>query len=468
MKNLNLESTTMVTAPATRKRPRRRWLLVAVICLLAGGLWLGYHLTAPKRYRLVATLPFSFGTTVTQAGVVVPETVTREMSPGSVEIGTSSLALYNWQGKKRWRIKLPEPYNGYALSPDGRRLIAEVTDHGRPALQYWLDGTPAWRLAIPRSSSAIALYCLDNGLVYYWQDDRLTAIRDGQVVAANPHLPRDKKRANPKFWYDYTVYWPSSDCSTLIGTTPIFDLNISGTHGPGLEYSTLKIIGKRIVATHRYTDPQADGYLVFPGGRILTRDGTVYNEKGIRHRGPAWTLPTVHKGTFWDRCGMSDDRNFNAAVQVHAKEARVYDFKNYRFRIIDLQTIQAWELPRAKDPTEPRCSANGQYAAALTYIEKDDPPGALGRLNRRLKLFPLVRNAIFSRIPDRYELRLYTRPGRLRARLPLFMNHELEVDGQRYRTVDYFVSPDGHGLVIRAKEPPGDRSCEERLFFYRW
>jgi len=395
------------------------------------------------------------------------DVIGRKEAAGIETYGTAGLTLYDWQGQQRWQVELPAPFNAYSLSPDGRHLAAVIRDQEQPALQYWLDGKPGWRLALPGSSSRLALYSLDNGQVFCWQGDRLLVIRDGHVIAEHPNLPIIRDNPNSRYWFfTQYEYRPSSDGLTLIGSG-IEDKIFRGTYGPGVDYYTLSIVGKRVIATRGYHASDAGGgYLICREGRILANDGTVYTRDGVKHQDSAWTLPNILKGSAFDVWGISEQRSFRAAVQAHTAEVLRYDSNHYRFRLLDLQTFQAWDIPQTNECTAPPCSEDGRYAAVLMHYDRYRPPDAVGRVSRLLSPVPKLREALLSLVPVRNELQLYRRPGKLQARLPLGKGGDIALVGKTYRIYDYFVSPDGRSLIVYAADIKKDD--QKKLLFYRW
>lgn len=432
------------TAITTPTRSRRRltrlaWLLVA----LALGWW--WVVTRPKPLRLAACVPLETTTASVELQSVADGVLVLDKPADSAASARLSAARYDWQGNRRWRIALPDaaltgwtippstPCRAVAASPDGR-IVASIcpVKPGQLLLASWRDGAELGRVALAAGDfhtvtnwPFLSLQAMDDGRVLVYQSfarvSPLVLAQGNRLLARGEHAI-----TAPSATEQYARVF-SPDGGTLVAAS--FDAANLPTP---FEYDTLAVDGVRLTVAVNYPGVFPSGpYQVLDGGLFITPDGVIYDSHGEAYRHGAW----------------------DTEVGAHPARARVVSQrKENQMQVFNPVTHNAWAIAPGDWITA--LSADGRYALAThrgasglqsLLAGRQRPPG----------------------VP--YTLRLFERPGWLRATLPLGMaaDNSLTVmaQGAPYRVMDYAVAEQARRVAVLGISP---QHAKPSLLLYAW
>lgn len=439
---------------------RKRLLIILVLAFGIYGVWWWWQ---PRNYHLVRKIavtaydPHYFTFTPTMAGFLLRE-------------NECHFTMYDWEGKERWRVVAEMPqFTGWPKnsSPapgeyDGRRMwgttaaaspnghyLASLTFQGITArLRIWQDGklTGTHELPIPLDDfgkqcaggqeldAFYRLYTLDDGRVFCWPFlDHPAEVRmfAGDRVVAVGTFPAQSK-----------MCWDGSALVSMPKNVRQFS------------YFTLKIAREKVVPAYRYTVNTSVATYASCGGisrSALFGKGMVLGSDGIvcTASGPTTKMYQGYQnliGTF----GWPSLVNItqNGSVGIHATVIQ-----------------RGWALPGNNGYATP----DGRFAVTCElarYPKLLDP------------VFTIVKQSLPGINTSRVrEIRLYEKPGTIRAKLrlsrvkiPLAWQQWHDIDDQPIRWQDYSIayfypSPDGHTLLVVATDIKGDN---HQVLVFKW
>lgn len=388
------------------------------------------------------------------------------------------VAFRDWRGRRRWAVTLPKcASRDIFASPDGRYLAAVCTD-GAGLYQVWHDGKSLY-ICEPDGYDGSPSYLIDNrGRFFIWQDDSLTVVDDGKVIASNPKLPRTVQTKTTCVNYQL-----APDGTTMAGMVYSLDFPVDiyeragssppAIPKPSLDYVSLTIRGSKVVATHRlYKNITIEGNWSFLlGGDLLCTDGTILTRNGQqRSHGAGWIPlePLIGDGSvhLWHGEAMTEVR-LPSPVTI-GSGAPLPSFTPH-FRVILPRTGHSWLLPQqvlvtvnsSSDRFDISASGDGRYALAVTYHDQY-PPTMTGRLARACNGIKALRK-LFTRVPKDYaQFMLFDQAGKQRAQMICPVTDAaydtvpvLKVEKQKYAMVSCALSQDGKNLVVLAQSVTG-------------
>lgn len=446
-------------------RPRRRFrvpvggLVTLALAAAVGVVW-WWH--TPRTMRLVDRQrdPHALYW-LTDDGIVM------SLAPVSWRAGESTtLALKDWRGRRRWLVTLPAiNYTGWALprgsvasvfpvtrSPDGRVLAAAIPQKNSLLVATWRNGKPLGICTIhigPREALhgdwRPSILARDDGRVFLWLSGMKTSpilvIEGSRVIARGTHTSQLTGTAPLRYWRRLA---PD-------GTTLLCGLLYQETLTPHGEYAALAITGSRVVVTpyptlrvtHAYADEIFSVPWLFTGGSALFEGKLLIRPDGTTITFTDWTSASV---TF----SVTQGRYL---LQRHVNERE-------RHRLYETTTGKVWPIPvTAEEMDVMTFSANGRY---VLVRERGMPryTGAQEAFMRLVYRIPRLGAFARKRLEQRDELCLYERSGRLRAVLPV------EPEKHLYFA---FLTPNGrHVSIVREFEPSEENSFSIKQCVYAW
>lgn len=453
-----------------KRRRILRWLVVLIL-LVVVGLLAWHRFQQPPEFILVTRIARAHPT---ECEDWVPEGLLQQNIPDS-KCDPCEITLTGWDGRQRWRITspvatLPErpgdhPYwneRTIAVSPDGRTVALLFTDGPYTRVYAWRNGALYSSVNLPRVPGkpvVLPLYQLsvtDRG--YLWVSTpalrtcRLWRI-DGKQVASGNYtvpfsVPKDQQYSNEL----------SPDNSVLLCSEPLPYPNPNFSPNRQYHYVAIKVHDARIVFDHRYTINQP---LLSPiGDGFFWHDNIFYGPDG-----------KMSRNAYIERYASKSISSLEASVSFREQYEDASSEKDTNpklRRTTDIVISQDpshpdWVIPHSKrsqvfsivsggiyheDPGA--CTRNGQYALVFMPATPLKPD----KLFSSLKHIPVFG----SRVCDREKLvflSLYERPGKLLARLPLYLiKNEYDVEYQfkeqdtTYIIKQWALSPDGRHIGL--------------------
>ncbi len=373
---------------------RRAVLISLGLVLLIGGIWWWRQ---PAQYQVVARLSAHDST-------LLPCT-----KGFLLRTNAHTFVLYDWHGRVRWRASTADASGRatagpteFSVSPDGSFFAAAIVEDGRIHLRSWQEGHALYHGKLPRTAhERYRVKALDSGRIFAWAyttpESTALAIAGTRIVARGTLLP-------------HCVMAP--DGGTVVGRQQ-----------NGVQYAGVIVRDGKITITPSLPIDEAvnlddDPTLVtqtaaFAGGAVVSRRGTVYRLDGGMTRGSGWQHATISpQGT--------------ATLQTRGKECRIFL----------PATGAAWafslEGNLGGDATD-----DGRYALVWKQVRlpellvHDEPASGQARVSR-------------------FELVLYERPGRVRARLPIRALPQ---------EATWYPSPDGKAIAFNATRRDGGFRC---------
>ncbi|MHB9024950.1 MAG: hypothetical protein ACYC7E_12385 [Armatimonadota bacterium] len=379
-------------------RRARRWLIALLLLALAAAYW---WWSQPHPYRLIYSAPFPiYGGDVGRA--------IRSCEAGLfVRIGETEYALYDWQGRERWRIHtaapefrgVPDPIPGHLsvvaeISPDGHDIATLVTQGKFVLAQLWHDGKhiadhrlptpPEDLVSLPKFLRMCAV--LNGGRVFtafhLYGSNNTTYVYEGKTRVATGKLPAD------------SLLTPDGQAVVA------FDWKASR-----YRWENLTIRNGRLLTTPGWTvslapfsvfDFSDSGIIIpaLPNGAFLTADGTIHTKSG-----------TVKRSHY-------DHRGFippgGAALLQYARDGRW-------LRVYMNDTGKTWEIRPIGACGGGVLTQDGRHVLNIPGFYKTyNLPGRLREITDRLPMAADLVPYLVGRNLD-----LFAYPGRLVARLPL-------------------------------------------------
>ncbi|MHB9133114.1 MAG: hypothetical protein ACYDBB_18755 [Armatimonadota bacterium] len=428
----------MVTKP---RRWKRGVLVVALVLLVAGGIW---WWRMPRKMHVIVHLP-PLPVEMTQEGTWTPVGL-YIWSHHRIRHRPWTLALYDWNGAKRWSTTVQEPPNtgwytyatGY--SPDGHWAACMQVQGRTIRVLRWHDGQALSEIRLPWATpctDGVTVHPTDSGRVWVVIADR-TAYRlwalDGAQIASGLHTQGLRK---PGGTARDRYRWRLSPDGTLLACEN-YDRNW------GTECLKLAVRGKQVLVTQRYT---------LPGGRHI--QAVLYGGLVMRHWGSLYRGVTkVPLPVGWEARDIdgSQGRCLTLAYDLGYGPLRRNN------QIWHLPSGTKWSVPLTVEFNFPISSTpDGQFV----LMSESGIPRSLMPLHRMLDKYP-TQQLFFSTHAKRRYLALYKRPDRLLATFSTFQTHEghnLNVDGCLIKGEGYIlhgtaVSPNGKhvGLTLGTQE----------------
>jgi len=412
-----------MNAPAYQSNRLRRRLLFAVVVLamLAGSWFWLFHGTLRLAGSVAASRLYARPPLVSQAGVVV------WLKHGENYIDP---ALLGWDGRIRWRADMRlhvQVAATQAISPDGHLLAGLLIFNNAVTISTWRDGKLVSTVSFPVTDPVydvfadLVLYVDNDGRVLAcvstFPEARVLEIREGRIVARGACASR-LPESDDSFRYRLEF---SPDGSALIGA-----FKEGNGQYDNLEYFTLAVSDDRIRITRKFACMVNRDLSVLPDGSMLTSDFIKGNLTDILIDA-AGQHPLAHPFPYSvgqyrgnARCVVSQemDRGSHAAEEYPKRVSPP--------RIIDRRTGATWSTATCRLWLDDAIASDDGRFAVLYGCEK------------------LSGKALC----------IFEQPGRLCTRLPLTELHRLSTVN------DFYLSPDGHSLVIMNEE--------HGAMVYRW
>ena len=421
-------------------------LPLVTILLFLGWEWWG----TPRPIRLVrwvengVDLSEQFETTL--AGDVILE-------PDYNLSAMDSVTAWGWDGRQRWQFSCAVEAEAYrkgrrltAPSPDGR-YFAELKrdDEAGWRLATWRNGKAAGEITIPakklpenQSSKTMAVRNDGTVIIAGWMapEVRLLAARGNAIVARGsfkPHLHPATAERELRMQADGAAM-------VVIGRR-------KGVSKADVEYVAMARHGKSIRASSRYTTISENslthiyGLLAeeydqygFSESRVYTTDGPVTINKDTEplNAGDACLLllPLVKK------------------VRATTRPSIVYYGRpsepelNRPPYVLCPATGKRWTVPCIGDYRACRVTPDGRFAAVIV---RRDYPTVVRTLANRWWWTNFARD-LDKHLPS-WELRVYERPGRLRAYARARETSPIDPNAEKYSN-GFILSPDGHTIIF--------------------
>ncbi|MHB9133112.1 MAG: hypothetical protein ACYDBB_18745, partial [Armatimonadota bacterium] len=456
-------------------RKPRRWkrgvLVVALVLLVAGGVW---WWRMPRQMKLVARIPGLVVATC-DGGFVVRGTVWRNMKvvpqPNSGDPGTHITWLtrqsstryrcHDWRtGQERWHCELFQAANGIyqpAISPDGH-YFAVLAQYGAGLrVHTWKDGAPVGDAPLPVtvaemafSSALYGLRMFNSGRIICWRPVKngwkLEAVEGNRVVAQ--------------------------------GVVPDASVRFAGLDE---RFPELSLDGARFLAPV--------GYISSPhGGKPVSAHCWTITERKSQLIHTPYVIPSVDEqrqgfilnGSRIDAAGyVSGNAVPGLGIPLFVQGSSVLYYTPMtatgpaeHIVITNAATGNKWQLfpPRGMGfghfgPLTP----DGQYVL-LRYADQHPLARLPESVRKRLYRWPKLRDYLFSVMQhDADDLLLYERPGKLRA-VCSAARMRSQITG--YQAVNPIAfSPDGHAVLMPINTTNVSQVSTEDHFFVcllRW
>ena len=373
------------------------------------------------------------------------------------------IAFRDWRGRRQWAVTLPEcEFRNIFASPDGRYL-ASFCATGVGLYTVWHDGKPVYTWESEDYYGPPDCLIDNAGRLFLWQDDCLTVVKDGKVIATNFHLPHSVQTITTAV--DYRLAPDGTAMAGMVCSTD-FPIDIYERAGstppaiprPRLDYINLTIRGNKVAAAHRVLEnvPGDGNWWFLSGGDIQFSDGTIYTSTGQQRKGNGWE--PINLQVYGDSLQLWHGE---AALQVNHSAGVI------RYRVHHPGNGRTWPLPKGTVDTEGNTtrdiavSGDGRHALELK-MDQNYPPTTAGRVARALSGNATLRK-LFSRVPKEYaQFKLYDQASILKAQTicpvtdteyaptPVF-----KIGKRKYAMVSYALSQDGKHLVVLAKSLTG-------------
>jgi len=349
----------------------------------------------------------------------------------------------------------------FGVSPNGHLIAVAVDDVARHRLSVvlWKDDREVARVQLPRKGSLSSqVTVIDDGRIFLTQSERrelyLYLMRDGHLQAEG-QLTAPRALAGNAVSSVSAAVAPDLSCLALVYHT-------SPTNAGRQEcrYATLVLTGSRLVVTPRFVMNNAFSPICLDDGVVidgLDQGSTLYRKSGKMPNPGGWQL-----------CQL-----------FYLPKAWIMQTSGNLTRVYSPATGQSWPVPHLAPQ-----SSNGYNH--LSYITPDGrfaimPYSGRRRLGSAAPLFGLL-----SRIPplrrpinrwrgqETFSYELYSRPGRLLARLNGIEEKEearfhfsYTWKGEQFFLIHPFLSPDGRHLILvtTAYQEPWFKT--KMLFFSR-
>ncbi|MHB9106207.1 MAG: hypothetical protein ACYDCO_04045 [Armatimonadota bacterium] len=354
----------------------------------------------------------------------------------NIDVASTSppgVSACGWDGRKRWSIDLSSFQNVLsafqndftAPSPDGRYIAEIRPDADDWLLTSWHDGKVVGKLAFPakdipgdRVVKTIAVRNDGCVIVAVWRAPsvHLLAARGNKVIATGSFTPR----VPPKHAGEQLKMRLQYDGAALA-----LMRTQRGKVDSDVEYRTLRLNGKTLYADFRYTTKgyynfnQTDGILAdyFYFSEYRNRTYNIYTPRG----------PIKISSRF-------SQLNGNDACLLLKPVSNTNDAPPY---VINPITGDRWTIPCSGYFSSGRVTPDGRYA---TVIVRRSHPRWVRGLGEHWKWFQKRLEAH----PPSMELRIYERPGRLRAYARARDTSPISNQNPR----EYLLSPDGHTIIF--------------------
>jgi len=409
--------------PVDWRRRLRIALLVAAPLLVLLGIWWCFQ---PRGYHLVGTYP---GTEVTvipsRQGFLLRET--RE-----------TFVLRDWvRGAECWRLTAQLPAGAqlnYSLSPSGRYFALLATTPYQALLTVWDAGKLTCTVPFRGEMAPLRrVKALDDNRYFVWW----YALGRSQAYLISPdHVPpRTQFLTSPLDRYAVArgqlLPWNNADIAPD-GKTMV------AAQGTTFEYATIEVQHGVMSLSHRYTGfhsisiLRGPGYVfnncLFNGGKVLTDNGTLYDQSGL-----------VANANGWRHESVSPEGNYT--YQSRQNLAQVYS----------PLTGEQWGFQVKGTHFGGDTAGDGRYA--LAWYKSHAP--------RVLEQIPPVQHLLAQWPQD--TLALYERPGRLRAAMRLNVRQWWGERNSAPAEWWWWPSPDGHAVVINMAD-----MTKSKCMLFRW
>ncbi|MHB9134341.1 MAG: hypothetical protein ACYDBB_24990 [Armatimonadota bacterium] len=356
-----------------------------------------------------------------------------------------SLVFSDWNGRPCWRVILPEekkqdretrsPARDLAFSADGHVVAVTIAENGSWQVFTWRDGRALGQVtlyAAPRGKLPPrvrpAMIVLNTGRVLLWCRSQfagpLYAIEGKEVVATGYFR---SQLHSPEGMESVEI---APDGSALLACCTA--TSQMAPSSPTFEYASLKIARRQITITTRRLERLAEPLCqLFPGGAAVNMHGTVFTPQGKRQNQESWDW-LINVSPYQDTAGGS------WLLQTQGKDQRLFM----------PATGETWKLSMPGELLDAGFTQQGGHV--LAYIRDVHHLHFDGEDDFRIK--DAGQERLLAPARRCREFRVYERPGRLRAVLPLHagVGEEavLDLHGVRYQVDHGFLSPDGHRLIL--------------------
>lgn len=391
-----------------RTRRYWRWLLLALLLAALGAGWYYY----PRTYRPVAYYgSYGLKWLCSKRGYILHE-------------APNVLAMYDWQGKRLWRVETIQPQPGkhlidtatlykrcydFTCDDTGGRLAVITRQPDGITVQGWRDGREEYRTHFSgiMNDRRQRLYIrqLESGRLLIWsrQNDYSTAaLIDRGKLLGTGQLPQ--------------TFVAMDEAKYLINRI-----------NDGFRYAHLRVHDGKLLVETMYTfakpltfEESAYGVTAsaYDGGRVLTDDGTLYGPRGRIAPSSGW----------WHRSGESDGIY---VLQSKGRQLRVWSPRTRR---------TAWQFHLKGEYVNGVSTMDGQHAF---FCMKPDLNNKLGTLLRRLPW----QSANAEKLGlDSFAL--YQRPGLLRAQARIDNEAWWHARGQASTECWFCPAPDGRSVIV--------------------
>jgi len=393
--------------------------LTAILLFLIGEWW-----GMPRPIRQVRWVgnTHTFDSTGLLAGSVLLETENPQL-----DILRSQVTAWGWDGRKRWSLDFSRDNNDLtAVSPDGRCIAGLRLEGRRWCLINWRDGKKFGKVTLPANELPYdwlsrVMVIRNDGCVIIAQYEvsavlLLLAVRGDAIIARGSFTPR----LHPERDDDQIALKLQADGAALALVK-----SRDGLDHTDIEYRTLRLDGPHFQAILRYMT-QGAPFLKDAYG-VLTDDYQADNDGGFNIYTPHGPMKTPTR-----LLRLNDD---NYCMLLHPYSIEIDDTPPF---VLSLATGERWTIPCIGEYRTGHVSTDGRFAAVI--VQRSFPRWANALGERWIWLGQRLENH-----PPAWELRVYERPGRLRA---YARARETSPICDQWYPSDFRLSPDGHTIIF--------------------
>jgi len=178
---------------SSSKQKLSRWPVPAIIAVLVTVPIVLFWLNRPHACRLLGRISAQPNDLicVTRSGIQV-----REFDAFTAD----RIFLYHWDGTLAWSVTLPDStssvnlYQAYNASQNGRFVVCAISNSPKMRILVWKDGKAQPPVLFPRPQlepfDNTQLYITNSGRIYFWLGKRLIVIDHNRIIAENSNLPQ--------------------------------------------------------------------------------------------------------------------------------------------------------------------------------------------------------------------------------------------------------------------------------------